>query len=122
MKRNLKDFSSKRRMYGRMFILPWEIGFVLFFLQPLVQSLTFVFSEVDTVGACSDHNDDHEYIDSPFCVPAELAFERREQFVVEFMTFHEWDSGLCAFDHIVLDLIICERVVSSPTLVALHLR
>lgn len=33
-------------MYGRMFILPWEIGFVLFFLQPLVQSLVFVFSEV----------------------------------------------------------------------------
>ena len=37
-------------MYGRMFILPWEIGFVLFFLQPLVQSLTFVFTEVDTVA------------------------------------------------------------------------
>ena len=33
-------------MYGRMFILPWEIGFVLFFLQPLVQSLVFVFSKV----------------------------------------------------------------------------
>lgn len=46
MKRNLKDFSSKRRMYGRMFILPWEIGFVIFFLVPLVQSLTFVFSNV----------------------------------------------------------------------------
>ena len=47
MKRNLKDFSSKRRMYGRMFILPWEIGFVLFFLYPLVQSLTYVFSKMD---------------------------------------------------------------------------
>ena len=33
-------------MYGRMFILPWEIGFVIFFLVPLVQSLTFVFSNV----------------------------------------------------------------------------
>lgn len=33
-------------MYGRMFILPWEIGFVLFFLQPLLQSLVFVFSKV----------------------------------------------------------------------------
>lgn len=46
MKKNLKDFSSKRRMYGRMFILPWEIGFVIFFLIPLIQSLTFVFSNV----------------------------------------------------------------------------
>lgn len=51
MKRGLKDFTRKKQMYGRMFILPWEIGFVLFFLQPLVQSLTFVFSEVDTVAA-----------------------------------------------------------------------
>lgn len=33
-------------MYGRMFILPWEIGFVIFFLIPLVQSLSFVFSNV----------------------------------------------------------------------------
>ena len=46
MKRSLKDFSQKRRMYGRMFILPWEIGFVIFFLIPLAQSLLFVFSKV----------------------------------------------------------------------------
>lgn len=46
MKRSLKDFTRKKQMYGRMFILPWEIGFVLFFLQPLVQSLVFVFSYV----------------------------------------------------------------------------
>ena len=46
MKRSLKDFTRKKQMYGRMFILPWEIGFVLFVLQPLVQSLVFVFSDV----------------------------------------------------------------------------
>lgn len=46
MKKSLKDFTRKKQMYGRMFILPWEIGFVLFFLQPLVQSLVFVFSYV----------------------------------------------------------------------------
>lgn len=46
MKRGLKDFTRKKQMYGRMFILPWEIGFVLFFLQPLVQSLVFVFTDV----------------------------------------------------------------------------
>ena len=47
MKKSLKDFSQKRRMYGRMFILPWEIGFVLFFMIPLFQSLLFVFSKVN---------------------------------------------------------------------------
>ena len=47
MKKSLKDFTRKKQMYGRMFILPWEIGFVLFFLQPLVQSLVFVFSKVN---------------------------------------------------------------------------
>ena len=47
MKKSLKDFSQRRRMYGRMFILPWEIGFVIFFMIPLIQSLTFVFSKVD---------------------------------------------------------------------------
>ena len=47
MKKSLKDFTRKKQMYGRMFILPWEIGFVLFFLQPLVQSLVFVFSNVN---------------------------------------------------------------------------
>lgn len=49
MKKSLKDFSQRKRMYGRMFILPWEIGFVIFFLIPLVQSLSFVFCKV-TVG------------------------------------------------------------------------
>ena len=34
-------------MYGRMFILPWEIGFVLFFMRPLLQSLILVFSDLD---------------------------------------------------------------------------
>ena len=47
MKRGLKDFSARKRMYGRMFILPWEIGFVLFFMRPLLQSLILVFSDLD---------------------------------------------------------------------------
>ena len=46
MKKSLRDFSHKRRMYGRMFILPWMIGFVLFFLIPLAQSLWMVFCDV----------------------------------------------------------------------------
>ncbi len=47
MKKSLRDFSQRKRMYGRLFILPWEIGFVIFFMIPLIQSLTFVFSKVD---------------------------------------------------------------------------
>ena len=46
MKRKMKDFTRRKQMYGRMFILPWEIGFIIFFLQPLVQSLSFVFSNM----------------------------------------------------------------------------
>ena len=34
-------------MYGRMFILPWMIGFVIFFAGPLLQSLCLVFSDLD---------------------------------------------------------------------------
>lgn len=54
MKKNLKDFTRKKQMYGRMFILPWEIGFVLFFMQPLLQSLILVFSDVDNLRVTSE--------------------------------------------------------------------
>ena len=37
-KKGLKDFTRKKQMYGRMFILPWEIGFVIFFLLHREQS------------------------------------------------------------------------------------
>ena len=47
MKKSLKDFSRKKQMYGRMFILPWMIGFVLFFMIPLFTSLIFSFCKVD---------------------------------------------------------------------------
>ena len=58
MKKSLKDFSQKKRMYGRMFILPWVIGFIIFFLIPGVQSLIFVFSKV-SIG---DTNFDTEFV------------------------------------------------------------
>ena len=53
MKKGLKDFSARRRMYGRMFILPWEIGFVLFFLIPLGQSLIYSFTKLNKVDFTS---------------------------------------------------------------------
>lgn len=47
MQRRKRGIESKRAFYGRMFILIWEIGFLIFFLIPLVQSIIFSFSEVN---------------------------------------------------------------------------
>ncbi len=40
------SLASKMGLFGRLFILPWEIGFVLFFLVPLLQSIQFSMSRV----------------------------------------------------------------------------
>lgn len=37
---------ARKSKYGLMFILPWIIGFIMFFLVPLVQSVMFSFSQV----------------------------------------------------------------------------
>ena len=51
-----RGIESRRATYGRMFILIWEIGFVIFFLIPLIQSVIFSFSkvEVDVGGFITD--------------------------------------------------------------------
>ncbi len=51
-KKHVKGIESKKSMYGRMFILPWEIGMVLFFIIPLAQSCYYTFCNVmvDTGG------------------------------------------------------------------------
>lgn len=36
--------------YGRMFVLPWTIGLLLFFLVPLVNSIAYAFSNVSLVS------------------------------------------------------------------------
>lgn len=46
-KKHTKGIESKKSMYGFMFILPWLIGFALFFMIPLVQSLIYSFSYVE---------------------------------------------------------------------------
>ena len=53
-KRGLKDFTRKKQMYGRLFVLPWVIGFVLFFLGPLLQSLILVFTDLDMNRTMAD--------------------------------------------------------------------
>lgn len=39
-------YERKKSLYGFLFVSPWIIGFVLFFLIPFVQSLLFSFSNV----------------------------------------------------------------------------
>ena len=41
-----KGTEKLKRRNGQLFLLPWSIGFILFFLFPLVQSLRYSFSEV----------------------------------------------------------------------------
>ncbi|MEG1887839.1 MAG: hypothetical protein RR177_06875, partial [Oscillospiraceae bacterium] len=47
LKRNKLSYERKKSFYGFMFIVPWLIGFTLFFLQPLIQSIWFSFSKVN---------------------------------------------------------------------------
>lgn len=42
-KRGVEALKSR---YGRLFVLPWEIGLVLFFVLPLLKSIYYSFSEV----------------------------------------------------------------------------
>ncbi|MBQ8550589.1 MAG: sugar ABC transporter permease [Clostridia bacterium] len=45
-KRRVRGIESKKSLYGRMFVLPWEIGIILFFLVPIGQSIWYSFTEV----------------------------------------------------------------------------
>lgn len=46
-KKHVKGIESKKSSYGRMFITPWCIGMVLFFLIPLLSSLWYSFCYVE---------------------------------------------------------------------------
>lgn len=41
--------SKKKALWGVIFLLPWLIGFVLFFLKPFVESIYYSFSKVKVV-------------------------------------------------------------------------
>ena len=51
MKRFKVDLVTKREMKGYVFLLPWLIGFALFFALPLVQSLMYSLSNVKITAA-----------------------------------------------------------------------
>lgn len=42
-------FLRRRNDYGYLFILPWVIGFLLFFLGPFIQTMVYSFNEVSIV-------------------------------------------------------------------------
>ena len=44
-----KGVEQLKSRYGRLFVLPWEIGLVLFFIVPLITSIIYSFSSV-TLG------------------------------------------------------------------------
>ena len=46
-KKRIKGIEARKSRYGWMFIAPWVLGFVLFFLVPIVQSVIFAFSYVE---------------------------------------------------------------------------
>lgn len=50
MKNKRFTLSRKKMMQGYMFILPWFIGFVVFYIRSIIQSVQFSFSKL-TVGA-----------------------------------------------------------------------
>ncbi len=62
-KKNRKKISyeSRQAFVGFMFVLPWFIGFLLFFLYPCFQSLQFSFSSVSVFDgyACTWNNFDN---------------------------------------------------------------
>ena len=46
MKKPKLTIEGRRAMTGRFFVLPFYIGFCLFFLRSAVESLMFVFNDV----------------------------------------------------------------------------
>lgn len=50
IKRKKKGVEALKSRYGRLFVLPWEIGLVLFFVVPLISSIIYAFSDVTIVS------------------------------------------------------------------------
>lgn len=45
-KKKVTGIERLKVRYGRMFVLPWTIGLLLFFLVPLIESIAYAFSDV----------------------------------------------------------------------------
>lgn len=43
-------YNAKKKFYGFMFILPWLIGFIMFFLVPFAQSCLYAFQSLESTN------------------------------------------------------------------------
>ncbi len=50
IKRKRKGVEALKSRYGRLFVLPWEIGLILFFAIPLVSSIIYAFCDVSIIA------------------------------------------------------------------------
>lgn len=46
-----KGIDSIKQTYGRIFVLPWEIGILIFFIVPLITSIMYSLSEVNITSS-----------------------------------------------------------------------
>ena len=46
VKRRRSRLHARKARWGYLFILPWLLGFLLFFLRPVVQSLEYSFASI----------------------------------------------------------------------------
>ena len=51
MKKRKKNFVDKKNNYGYLFILPWVLGFILFYFDPLLQLLLNSMQEISVTDA-----------------------------------------------------------------------
>ena len=49
LKRKKRGVEALRSHYGRMFVLPWVIGLLLFFVVPLASSIIYSFCRVNII-------------------------------------------------------------------------
>ena len=50
IKRKKKGVEALKSRYGRLFVLPWEIGLILFFAIPLISSIIYSFCDVSIIS------------------------------------------------------------------------
>jgi len=41
-------YTTKKKIYGFLFITPWLLGFLLFFIVPFIQSCLYAFQDLET--------------------------------------------------------------------------
>ncbi|MBQ6816042.1 MAG: sugar ABC transporter permease [Clostridia bacterium] len=54
IKKKKRGVEALKSRYGRLFVLPWEIGLILFFVMPIINSIRYAFSDVRIVSGGVD--------------------------------------------------------------------